>query len=256
MTLQQLSPSKLKALTREPASTELNTQQLIEKATAMLLAMDRDTLEKTCSKYKLTAADFLVKTPGTSAALSLQEKFVLRRIHEVGETLLDDLGPADQIPRLRKIVQDLVQRSLVSPGTGKADGVLVLTLAVSEERLRELGVWEKSRERRARRKAEGPVPFTYHPNPRITIHPVRACSKVAKIIDLLAKPGGCSHEELQSLMSPKATVRGVLQYDVNALVGYGITFDGQRYRLMLPPEYDAPLPHTFPQRAVTKPSND
>jgi hypothetical protein len=72
---------------------------------------------------------------------------------------------------------------------------------------------------------------------------VREGSKVARIIDLISRPQGATFDELQAMMAPKSTVRGVLQYDVNALVGYGVSYDGKIIRIILPKGMSAPLPH-------------
>jgi hypothetical protein len=85
--------------------------------------------------------------------------------------------------------------------------------------------------------------FTYHPNPKRTPHAVREGTKIATIIDLTSRAQGVTLSELQTLMSPKSTVRGVLQYDLNALVGYGCVYDGKVVRLILPKGMNAPLPH-------------
>ena len=110
---------------------------------------------------------------------------------------------------------------------------------------------EKAKEPKPVKEPKAPKPpkepkddtFCYNPNPKRTPHAVRAGSKIAQIIDLISRAKGSTMAELQTLMSAKATVRGILQYDLNALVGYGVEFDGTTVRIILPKGMTAPLPH-------------
>jgi hypothetical protein len=89
----------------------------------------------------------------------------------------------------------------------------------------------------------GAKPFEVEPNPAGDFHAVREGSKVAQFIDLLFAKGGASPEALRSLLSPKASIIGILRFDVRQLVGYGYRFDGKRYFGVLPKGMTAPTPH-------------
>ena len=86
-------------------------------------------------------------------------------------------------------------------------------------------------------------PFRKEPAPE-RIRAVRAGTKIAAIIDLISRKQGATMAELQPLMSPKTTVKNILNYDLNALVGYGYeSRDGNTVRIVLPAGMSAPLAH-------------
>lgn len=83
------------------------------------------------------------------------------------------------------------------------------------------------------------------------VRAVRASSKIAAIIDAIAKPGGSTLAEIAALtvagvplLSPKATVRGLLAFDLRGVLGYGYTSsDGERVSILYPKGLSAPIPH-------------
>lgn len=77
------------------------------------------------------------------------------------------------------------------------------------------------------------------------IRPVREGTKIAQIIDLISRPSGATMDELQPIMSPKATVRGILAYDLRTLVGYGYKCeDGNVVHIVYPAGMRKPMAHT------------
>ena len=86
-------------------------------------------------------------------------------------------------------------------------------------------------------------PFGKEPAPE-RVRAVRAGTKISIIIDLISRKQGATMAELQPLMSPKTTVKNILNYDLNALVGYGYeSKDGNTIRIVLPAGMSAPLAH-------------
>jgi hypothetical protein len=77
------------------------------------------------------------------------------------------------------------------------------------------------------------------------IRPVRQGTKMAAILDLLARKQGATLDELQVLLSPKSPIRTVLNWDMNTRLGYGFKVgeDGVVH-LVLPKGMKAPMPHT------------
>lgn len=91
------------------------------------------------------------------------------------------------------------------------------------------------------------------------VRAVRASSKIAAIIDAIAKPGGSTLAEIAALtvagaplLSPKATVRGLLAFDLRGVLGYGYTSsDGERVSILYPKGLSAPIPHVATTSAKT-----
>lgn len=108
---------------------------------------------------------------------------------------------------------------------------------------------------KATKEKAAPTPKGFRAEPDAEkIRPVREGSKVAQIIDLIARPQGATVAEMQPLMSPKATVRGILSYDVHTLVGYGYeSKDGITVHILLPKGMKAPMAHN-PRKAVVAPA--
>ena len=86
-------------------------------------------------------------------------------------------------------------------------------------------------------------PFMREPKPK-RIRSVRALSKVAQYIDLLARPQGATMDELGALFGLSAyAVKAILSWDVSQ-VGYGyVSEDGVTVRLLLPEGMSGPLAH-------------
>jgi hypothetical protein len=103
-------------------------------------------------------------------------------------------------------------------------------------------------------KADGPTKprLTIHRDPRIQkeILPCREGSNQATAVDLLAREGGASLEELAEGLASLGrniqpeTVRSTVSWDVCAVKGYGCRAEEDRYYLVLPQGMTAPLPHT------------
>ncbi len=181
-------------------------------------------------------------------------------VRKRAKRILDELI-ADGLLSLQKLATDDDQEVIIMTQTGVelcvAQGfVQASAYAAAAPKSKGKGAPKESKPPKTPKEPKQPkaprdLSFTYHPNPKVTPHAVRAGSKVATIIDLISRPQGAAFAELQALMAPQSTVRGVLQYDVNALVGYGVTFDGQSVKIILPKGLTAPLAH---REKVAKPA--
>jgi hypothetical protein len=98
--------------------------------------------------------------------------------------------------------------------------------------------------------ARAPKPVDYKPKTKSELHQVKAGSKVATAIDLLAQERGVLLTDLENELSKtgaKVNARAWLGYDVHSVVGYGVrseqTDEGLRVFLVLPKGMNAPLAH-------------
>lgn len=90
--------------------------------------------------------------------------------------------------------------------------------------------------------AKGPKPYAKPAHPEI-IRAVTAGTRVARLIDLLARPQGATEVEIKAIGIANSA-RSWLAYDLNTVVGYGFeSKDGINFHLVLPTGMAAHLPH-------------
>lgn len=90
--------------------------------------------------------------------------------------------------------------------------------------------------------AKGPKPYAKPARPEI-IRAVTAGTRVARLIDLLARPQGATEVEIKAIGIANSA-RSWLAYDLNTVVGYGFeSKDGINFHLVLPANLKAVIPH-------------
>lgn len=91
--------------------------------------------------------------------------------------------------------------------------------------------------------------FTVAPKEDGSIRKVRATSRIAGIIDLLAK--GCTYDDIVKLTPPKGNTRGMLRWQLAQTVGYGYSCDANGHmQLLYPKGMRAPLAHATREELV------
>lgn len=91
-----------------------------------------------------------------------------------------------------------------------------------------------------------PKVIAYEPRAKSDIKIVRVGTKIANIIDLLARPKGTTLEEIEkegSKTGKPISARAWLGYDLNKVAGYGVREDSGRLYLVLPKGMSAPHDH-------------
>jgi hypothetical protein len=120
-------------------------------------------------------------------------------------------------------------------------------------------VAEESAPRKAKAKAPAqprvPKPIAYEPRAKSDIKVVKAGTKIANIIDLLARAKGTTLEEIEkegSKTGKPISARAWLGYDLNKVAGYGVREEAGRLYIVLPKGMTAPHDHKVPE--VKKPA--
>lgn len=115
-------------------------------------------------------------------------------------------------------------------------------------------VAEEQAPRKAKAKAPAaprvPKPIAYEPRAKSDIKVVKAGTKIANIIDLLARDKGTTLEEIEkegSKTGKPISARAWLGYDLNKVAGYGVREDAGRLYLVLPKGMSAPNSHKVPE---------
>lgn len=89
---------------------------------------------------------------------------------------------------------------------------------------------------------KGPKPYAKPARPEI-LRAVTAGTRVARLIDLLARPQGATEAEIKAIGIANSA-RSWLAYDLNTVVGYGFeSKDGVNFKLVLANGMTAPLAH-------------
>lgn len=95
-----------------------------------------------------------------------------------------------------------------------------------------------------------PKPIAYEPRAKTDIKVVKAGTKIANIIDLLAAKKGTTLADIEtegSKTGKPISARAWLGYDLNKVAGYGVREEGGRLFLVLPKGMDAPHAHKTPE---------
>jgi hypothetical protein len=115
-------------------------------------------------------------------------------------------------------------------------------------------VAEESAPRKAKAKAPAQPrvakPIAYEPRAKSDIKVVKSGTKIANIIDLLARPKGTTLAEIEkegSKTGKPISARAWLGYDLNKVAGYGCRQDGEQLFLVLPKGMTAPHAHKVPE---------
>lgn len=115
-------------------------------------------------------------------------------------------------------------------------------------------VAEQSAPRKAKAKAPAqprvPKPIAYEPRAKGDIKVVKAGTKIANIIDLLARTNGTTLAEIEkegSKTGKPISARAWLGYDLNKVAGYGVREAEGRLYIVLPKGMDVPHPHKVPE---------